>query len=64
MNDTSTILFATIGFCATILGIMAAIIWAIERSTEAKRERDERHRELIRKLADIDFHLNLKKDNK
>ena len=34
------------------------------RSDKAKRERDERHRELVRKLGDIEFQLKLTKDSK
>ena len=62
MSDFFSALFFVIGFCATFFGIAAAIMWAIDRSFEAKRERDERHRELVRKLDDIDFKLKLKKD--
>jgi hypothetical protein len=64
MLDLFSYAFFVIGFCSTIFGTGAAIIWAIERSSAAKRERDERHRELVRKLGDIEFHLNLKKDAK
>lgn len=62
MTDFISTLFFIIGFCATIFGIAASIMWAIEKSSELKRERDERHRELVRKLGDIEFQLKLKKD--
>ena len=62
MNDFFSILFFTIGFVATFFGIGTAIMWAIDRSFEAKRERDERHRELVRKLGDIEFQLKLNKE--
>jgi hypothetical protein len=62
MTGFFSYLFFTIGFLGTIFGIAAAIIWAIEKSCEAKRVRDERHRELVRKLGDIEFQLKLKKD--
>jgi hypothetical protein len=54
MSDFITFLFASIGFTATIFGSAAAIFWAIDRSDKAKRERDERHREVIRKLEAIE----------
>lgn len=54
MSDFFSYLFFTIGFIATFVGIGASFIWAIERSSKAKRERDERHRELIRKLEAIE----------
>ena len=62
MSDFFSYLFFTIGFMATIFGIAAAVVWTIERASEAKRERDERHRELVRKLSDIEFQLKVKKD--
>ena len=62
MNDALTILFATIGFVVTFYGIATTIIWAIERSSVAKRERDERHRELLRKLDDIQSQMKSKKE--
>jgi hypothetical protein len=62
MSDFIQYLFFVIGFCATIFGTVAAIFWAMDRSDKAKRERDERHRELVRRLGDIEFHLKLKKD--
>jgi hypothetical protein len=54
MSDFFSYLFFTIGFCATIFGTFAAIFWAMDRSDKAKRERDERHRELVRKLETIE----------
>ncbi len=62
MPDFISYLFFVVGFVATFFGIGAAIIWFFDRSSNAKRERDERHRELVRKLGDIEFHLKLKKD--
>jgi hypothetical protein len=62
MPDFISHLFFVVGFVATFFGAGAAIIWFFERSSNAKRERDERHRELVRKLGDIEFHLKLKKD--
>jgi hypothetical protein len=62
MLDFLSYVFFAIGFIATFFGIGAAIIWAFDRSFEAKRERDERHRELVRKLGDIEFQLKFKKD--
>jgi hypothetical protein len=64
MSDFFSYLFFTIGFCATIIGTVAAIFWAMDRSSAAKRERDERHRELVSKLGDIEFQLKLKRDSK
>jgi hypothetical protein len=64
MFDFFSTLFFVIGFCATIFGTMAAIFWAMDRSDKAKRERDERHRELVRKLGDIEFQLKPKKEAK
>ncbi len=64
MSDFFSYLFVTIGFCATIFGTVAAIFWAIDRSDKAKRERDERHREVIRKLGDLELRLNIEKDSK
>ena len=62
MLDFLSYLFFAIGFVATFFGIGTAIMWGIDRSFEAKRERDERHRELVRKLGDIEFQLKLNKD--
>lgn len=62
MSDIIQYVFFIIGFVATFFGIGSAVIWFIERSSNAKRERDERHRELVRKLGDIEFHLKLKKE--
>ncbi len=62
MSDFFSALFLTIGFFATVFGIAATIMWAIDRTFEAKRERDERHRELVRKLGDIEFQMKLNKD--
>ena len=62
MSDFIQYLFFVIGFIATFFGIGIAVVWFFERSSDAKRERDERHRELVRKLGDIEFHLKLKKD--
>jgi hypothetical protein len=64
MSDFFSYAFFVIGFCATIFGTVAAIFWAMDRSDKAKRERDERHRELVRKLGDIEFQLKLTKDAK
>ncbi len=63
MTDFLFYLFFGIGFTATLFGIAAGIMWAIERSSEAKRERDERHHELVRKLRDLEFQLQIKKDS-
>ena len=62
MSDFLTIIFAIIGFSATFYGLFFGTFWVIEKIGEAKRERDERHRELVRKLGDIEFQLKLKKD--
>ena len=62
MPDFISYLFFVIGFCATIFGTGAAIIWFFERSSDAKRERDERHRELVRKLDAIEFQMKLNKE--
>lgn len=63
MTDFFTGLFFFIGFMATLFGIAAAIMWTIERSSEAKRQRDERHRDLVRKLDDIELQLKRSKDS-
>lgn len=62
MLDFFSYVFFVIGFCATIFGTVAAIFWAMDRSDKAKLERDERHRELVRKLGDIEFQMKLNKD--
>ena len=62
MSDFFSTLFFTIGFIGTFFGIGATIIWFFERSDKAKRERDERHRELVRKLGDIEFQMKLNKE--
>ena len=62
MSDFFSYAFFVIGFCSTIFGTVAAIFWAMDRSDKAKRERDERHSELVRKLGDIEFQLKFKKD--
>lgn len=62
MSDFLFYLFFAIGFMATFFALGAAIVWAFEKSSELKRERDERHRELTRKLDDIEMHLKHRKD--
>ncbi len=62
MSDIITILFAIIGFSATFYGLFFGSLSVMEKISDAKRERDERHRELVRKLGDIEFQLKLKKD--
>ena len=62
MSDFFIYLFFTIGFIATFFGIATAIIWAVERSSELKRERDERYRDLIQKLDEIAARMRCNKD--
>ena len=62
MYDFLTIIFAIIGFSVTFLGLYFGSFRVMDKIGEAKRERDERHRELVRKLGDIEFQLKLKKD--
>lgn len=63
MSDFITILFAIIGFSATFYGLFFGTLSVMDKISEAKRERDERHRELVRKLSDIEFQLKLKKES-
>lgn len=62
MSDFITILFAIIGFSATFFGLFFGTFWIMDKFSEAARLRDERHRELVRKIGDIEFQLKLKKD--
>lgn len=62
MSDFLTIIFAIIGFSVTFFGLFFGSFRVMDKIGEAKRERDERHRELVRKLGDIEFQLKLKKD--
>ena len=62
MSDFITILFAIIGFSATFYGLFFGTLGVMDKISEAKRERDERHRELVRKLGEIEFQLKLKKE--
>ena len=64
MAEFFSTLFFIIGFLSTIIGLGALVVWVLESSSAAKRERDDRHHELIRKLGDIEFQLSLKKDNR
>lgn len=64
MSDFFTIIFAIIGFSVTFFGLFFGSFRIIDKIGEAKRERDERHREVIRKLGDIEFQLKLTKNAK
>jgi hypothetical protein len=54
MNDPITIVFATIGFSVSSLGIIWGSFWVLERSGAAKKKQEERHREVLRKLENLE----------
>ncbi len=62
MHNFITILFATIGFSATFFGLLFGTFWVMDKISAAARLRDERHRELVRKLGDIELLAKLNKD--
>jgi hypothetical protein len=54
MSDFITFLFATIGFTATFFGVLFGTFWVLDKISKAAQLRDERHKELVRKLEAIE----------
>ena len=62
MSDFFSTFFFAIGFIGTFWAIGYGIIRAIDHASTEKSQRDERHREISRKLDAIEFQMKLNKE--